>query len=167
MRGRQKRLGSFKVQQVDGIPRVTRRSPKKPLQRLPSILCNYASLIHPARGIRTPYSPRKRGGADFENKVDCSRWTIPDLNRSPRPCHGRALPDELMARVWHCNKKPLGRHLVLQLNLGWGRPGSARFDFNRFRRNGVLRCLSDYFSVRLCNNWLHLCSQLNLTRNTF
>src|SRR3989344_5999645 len=25
-------------------------------------------------------------------------WTIPDLNRSPLPCHGSALPNELMAR---------------------------------------------------------------------
>ncbi len=26
-------------------------------------------------------------------------WTIPESNRSPLPCHGSALPNELMARV--------------------------------------------------------------------
>ena len=26
-------------------------------------------------------------------------WTLPDLNRSPHPCHGCALPDELRARA--------------------------------------------------------------------
>ena len=26
-------------------------------------------------------------------------WTIPDSNRSPHPCHGCALPDELMAQT--------------------------------------------------------------------
>ena len=25
-------------------------------------------------------------------------WTVPDLNRSPLPCHGSALPDELTAQ---------------------------------------------------------------------
>ncbi len=27
-------------------------------------------------------------------------WTLADLNRSPLPCHGSALPDELRARNW-------------------------------------------------------------------
>ncbi len=30
-------------------------------------------------------------------KIGRSLWTIADLNRSPHPCHGCALPDELMA----------------------------------------------------------------------
>ncbi len=29
-------------------------------------------------------------------------WTIADSNRSPHPCHGCALPDELMAAVIDC-----------------------------------------------------------------
>ena len=27
-------------------------------------------------------------------------WTLADLNRSPFPCHGNALPDELRARAF-------------------------------------------------------------------
>ncbi len=31
------------------------------------------------------------------------RWTMPDSNRPPLPCHGSALPNELMAQThkWH------------------------------------------------------------------
>ena len=31
-------------------------------------------------------------------------WTIADSNRLPHPCHGCALPDELMAQIYSINR---------------------------------------------------------------
>ncbi len=41
---------------------------------------------------------RAKGVGEVNLSSNSELWTIPDSNRSPHPCHGCALPDELMAQ---------------------------------------------------------------------
>ena len=57
------------------------------------------AFIHPRRAKAGETRLSCRGERAFAAvTAGAKRWTIPDSNRSPHPCHGCALPDELMAR---------------------------------------------------------------------
>jgi hypothetical protein len=78
------------------VNRVLAIKTQKPLRVVHAMVSESKETGFP---LEPPKEPYKHGSNGKKKPVSLRLWTIPESNRSPLPCHGSALPNELMAQA--------------------------------------------------------------------